>query len=70
VPASPAAVPAEPEKVGVVSLVALPSAGAVSVTAGRERSIVQLCVAGVPSTLPAASTARTANVCAPGARLE
>jgi hypothetical protein len=35
---------------------------------GACRSIVHACVAGLESTLPAASVARTRNVCAPAAR--
>ena len=46
----------------------LTSAGADSiVTTGRMESTVQVVVAGSPR-LPAASTARTENVCAPCAR--
>src|SRR5262245_21632321 len=41
----------------------------VSTSAGPTVSIVHWCVAGVPSTLPAASIARTANPCAPSARV-
>jgi hypothetical protein len=37
---------------------------------GAVRSIVQVCVAGVASVLPAASVARTSNVCEPALRPE
>jgi hypothetical protein len=40
------------------------------VVSGGVASIVQLYEAGVASTLPAGSTARTWNVCSPSARLE
>ncbi len=41
--------------------------GAVIVIVGGPRSIDQLCVAGVPSVLPAVSVARTSNVWLPSA---
>ncbi len=47
----------------MVSLVAAPFAGVVSVTAGSVVSTVQVALAGVGSTLPAGSTARTWKVC-------
>jgi hypothetical protein len=60
---SPATLPATPLKSGVVSDVAVPSAGFVSETAGRVVSTVQVTLAGVGSTLPAGSIARTWKVC-------
>jgi len=67
---SPAATPAEPVKAGVLSFVALPSAGKVRATWGSARLTVQVTLAGSGSTLPAASIARTSNVWTPSARLE
>ena len=42
---------------------------AVMVVSGVTRSIVQAWLAGLVSALPAASTARTTNVCGPSSRL-
>ena len=54
-------------KVGVV--LELGSAGVSGmVVSGAVVSTVQVCVAGVGSAFPAASTARTLNVCEPSAR--
>ena len=55
--------PPEPVNVnvGVVSLVAAPGPS-VMVVLGVLVSTLKVCVAGVPSTLPAASIARTSNV--------
>jgi hypothetical protein len=53
-------------KVGVVSLVAVPSAaGVVIVTFGFVVSTVNVRAAGVGSALPAASVAVTVSVCEP-----
>jgi hypothetical protein len=55
------------EKLGLGSL--LGSAGLTVIEVlGAVRSIVQVCVAGVASVLPAASVARTSKVCEPAAR--
>ena len=53
-------------KVGVVSLVGF-GGPLVIVVFGAVMSIVNVCEAGVGSTLPAASMARTSNVCVPAA---
>ena len=50
-------------KVGVAVALGLAGVGASDVF-GAVRSTVQACAAGVASTLPAASSARTSNVCA------
>ena len=47
-----------------------PEGPTVIVVSGARLSIVQLRLAGVASTLPAASAARTWNVCEPFARFE
>jgi hypothetical protein len=60
-------VPALPSKVGVVSFVALPSAGFTSATSGSVASTVHVLAAGLASALPAASMARTMKVWAPPA---
>ena len=54
--------------VGVASLVT-PSGPESIVVLGAPVSIRKACVSGVGSTLPAASVARTENVCAPSARV-
>jgi len=65
-PASPVAVPAVPEKVGVVSLVALPFGGELTATAGGVVSIVN--VRGALSSLfPAASDCSALAVYVPSA---
>src|SRR6476659_7357135 len=60
--------PAVPLKVGVVSLVARPSAGLSRETTGGVVSTSQLKDAGVDWTLPALSIAWTANVWVPSLR--
>ena len=65
---SPTLVSALPEKVGVVSLVAVPLAGVASVSVGACVSIVQVRLAGVGSVLPAVSVARTWKVWLPSLR--
>jgi hypothetical protein len=59
---SPAFVLPTPLNMGVGSFVQLPSAGDESVTAGAVVSTSHVSVAGVGSTLPAGSTARTSTV--------
>ena len=57
-----------PLKVGVESFVRVPSAGVTRLTTGTWASTTQLWLAGVGSTLPAVSTARTSKVWEPSPR--
>src|SRR5215210_8871081 len=67
---SSGAFPALPNKTGVASFVELPLPGVTRVTAGAAASTVHVNAAGVPSTLPAPSIARTSNRWLPSERPE
>jgi hypothetical protein len=60
---SPTAVPNLPATSGAVSAVGVPFEGIVKVTWGGVTSTIHVRLSGDGSTLPAASMARTSNVC-------
>ena len=60
---------AENSKIALVASVELSGPESTVVSGGVSSTIVQAWLAGVGSTLPASSTARTSNVCSPGARV-